>query len=442
MIANRAKEVELGRFTGKRRAFRDTFGGQNPVNASEKSISNLRRSFFRISLQALALGSLAVASGQTPSALVGKALKIREGVRSARALLVSAQAQASALGAYPTTRLETGFGSRSDLQGGEDLALFQPIDLFGKYRAGMASGRAQVAQAEAALRQEELFVQQEVLMAYAQWASAYRNRKNALAQLDIAGQVQKATSKRVEAKALPEIQLERANLEVEKFSQVVEDRSAALETALIKLTQVVGGELSGGSAAEPQPIQLPEMMVDAFEKVRPELLTLASQTKSSLADAKTARLSKLPDLEFQARRSPWNIGSEQFEIRLQLVFPLWDHGAARQREIAAKNQVLASQLEYEDTKKRVMTEIKSAKIQVETSARSVTSYTKIEKGADDLLKRTRRGYELGANSLWEGLDAEKALYDVRDQLSSAQLDSDSAVASLMAAEGLLLEAGR
>lgn len=381
--------------------------------------------------------SLSVVSlAQSPSDLVTRALVKRKAVQSARSALAAAKSQSVSTGAYPATRLESGVASRPDVGGGEDFSIFQPLDIFGKTKAARASGRSLVSQAESALISQELSVQQEVLSAYSEWSSAVRGYKIAQEQLAVVQEIQRATEVRAGAQAIPEIQVERAALEVTKYSQIVIDRQAAVESALVKLSQAVGEPVGGTESFAEVPAASPAG--SDWEKQRPELQSLLATRQGALADANSARLSRLPDFEIQARRAPWSSGTEQYGLRIQMVFPLWDHGSARSREKAAKSLADSATQSFDDLIARIRAEASSAQVLNDAAEKSVTAYTNLVNGAQKLLERTKRGFELGAATLLDVLDAQRALFDAREQLSSAQLNRDNARASLISARGQLL----
>ncbi|MEI8282430.1 MAG: TolC family protein, partial [Armatimonadota bacterium] len=181
-----------------------------------------------------------MASAQNPRDLVHVAFNSRDIIRSAKLLKQSATRTSDSLGAYPLTRIETAFGSSPDVQGGEDLTLFQPIDIFNKSRFGRATGKAGISQAQANLRQAYIDVQLEVLTAYSNWNNARGLQKNAEDQLALVKRMKEITDRRVELRAIPELQKTRAELEVEKQTQVLNDRKANAEAARVSLVQVIG----------------------------------------------------------------------------------------------------------------------------------------------------------------------------------------------------------
>ncbi len=374
----------------------------------------------------------ALGQNQSATDLVQQALHQRDIVKSSELQVTAAKNTAASLGALPLTRLEAGSGTRPDVNGGEDLTLFQPIDFFGKSRAARESGNAGVQTALATLRQTKIQVQGDVLNALANAWNSKSRLDNARSQLEIANTTQKATKTRVDVRALPEIQLTRANLDVRRAEQIVIDREAAHAANLVKLRQALGGELPplpSSSIVLPSPGNL--------DKDRPELLTLNSQREGFIADEKQAKLSLAPDVEIQARRSPW-AENERYGVRLQFVVPLWDHGASKRKLQAARQQADATELAYQDTKKQVMAEIQAANINQSAAKKSLESYVALASGAKDLLDKTQRGFELGASTLLDVLDAKRAYSDALDDVANAEMNLNLANAELLRANGQIL----
>jgi cobalt-zinc-cadmium efflux system outer membrane protein len=371
---------------------------------------------------------------QSPTDFVTRALNNRDSVKASLKLLDAAKRSASGLGASPATRLEAGSGTRPDVNGGEDLTLFQPLDVFGKARGPRASGRAGIMIAESTVRQTKIDVQSEVLAALAAWSNVSRNLQTAQSQLELAMQLERATRARVQVRALPELQMTRVSLDVQRAEQVVVDRQAAVQSSLVKLKQVVGDSVG---SIDPPSFQNIDLSSSDPDRDRPELLLLASQRNSFLADEKTAKLGQLPDFELQARRSPWAT-PEAYGIRFQFVIPLYDQGAARNKASAAHQQADATSLQYSDSKKKISAEIEAANINIVAAKKSFVAYTKLVNGVKELTDKTQRGFELGANTLMDVLDAKRALSDALEQQSNAQLSVDLAISELLRSQGQIL----
>ncbi len=385
------------------------------------------------------IASTAISQAQSPKELVHAAFNSRDIIRSAKLLKQSATRTSDSLGAYPLTRIETAFGSSPDVQGGEDLTLFQPIDLFNKSRFGRATGKAGISQAQANLRQAYIDVQLEVLIAYANWNNARGLQKNAEDQLTLVKRMKEITDRRAELRAIPELQKSRADLEVEKQTQVLNDRKANAEAARVSLTQVVGSDFKTFDDKSTIDLQPDWIATTQVELSRPELLVIHSDIASNRADSAQARSTQLPDLELQFRRSPWSSGQEQYGARLQFVIPLWDHGASRNRANASDLKAQAAQAQYSDLLKKANAEVKVADIQLESAKKSVVAYTKLVEFAREFVAKSERGFELGASTLIDVLDAKRALSDATDSLANALLARDLAVTAGLKARGQLLE---
>lgn len=387
---------------------------------------------------AMSLGAGAVAQGQTVQELVQKAMASRDLVKAAKTDLEAAIKAARSAGAYPTTRLETGFASRPDVSGGEDFTLFQPVDIFGKSSAARSVAYGAVLSSEAGVRDAMLTVEGDVLGALASYAAAGRDLATAQELLTIAEGVDKATKRLVEERALPENQSIRSGLEVEASKQAVVDAEAGVKSAMLAVQAAVGvttapGEVPGGGIG-------PVVVEDGaeLETNRPELFALVADQKTAEAEARQASLDFYPDLEIQARRSPWSSDQEQYGARLQWVIPLWDHGASRNRRNDAKLRASAAGLRIQDKKKQIQAEIDTAVISMKAAESAVTAYQKLVDGASDLMAKTQKGFELGANTLIDVLDAKRALADAKSLLSSAMLRQDESRAALVTAQGQVL----
>ena len=379
------------------------------------------------------------ATAQSPREVVHRALQNRAKMKGAYAQNSAARDIAASTSAYPLTRIETGDTTRPDPTGGEDLTLFQPIDIFGKTRAAHAAGAAVVRNADANLRLAQLNIQHETLTAYAALGNAIRSHVYALSQLKTLKQVAEATRKLVGAKVLPETQLIRAELELSRAEQIDIDRLAAIQVARVRMQQAMGVTELNFTESGTEPIE-PTLLKKADPEHRlPEMLSLMAERDGFHADFEAAKLSRLPDVEIQVRRTPFSSFEDRYGVRLELIIPLWDHGAAKNKMAAARKQSQASSLEILDLKSRIAADIESATIQVNACQRSLAAYERIVDGSKVILAKTKRGFELGALSLLEVFDAKRSLDDALAGLASAQYSLDLAVEAALQAQGQLLE---
>lgn len=388
----------------------------------------------------IGLGLLAQSAyGQQPTNLdatssVRTASQNRLSVSSAKARLNEAMKLKSAAGAYPLSRIEIANGTRPDVSGGEDLSFFQPLDVFGKYRANSAVGQAGVMLAESNLRQVLLDVQTDTLTAFATAISAQRLLRAALLQFDLATSLNDATRKRVEIQSVPELQLVRSGIELEKARQILADRTAAFESARVRLAGSIGIELVEGiSESEVAPGKDSAPLSE-----RPDILALQADLATARAEKRVSHLGLTPDFELQLRRAPWAGDQEQYGARLQMVLPLWDYGANRSKWQASNFHIQAAEAQLQDRLKLSKKQVDASWIDLNAAQRSSESFKKLVSSAELLLTKTQRGFELGASTLLDVIDARRALSDAQELYIAAQLRLDLAKISVLQTQGQLL----
>lgn len=374
----------------------------------------------------------------SPTEALRRAFARRASMAANRQRITEAKSLASAAGAHPATRLDLGrdIFNQADIMGSADLLLYQPIDIFGKGRALHRQGEAGVTTAVASFRQGALDVQQEVLTAYANLLSAQRLLALAKIQREIAESVRASTAKRVDARALAEVQGFRAGLEVEKADSLVADREASVTAASLRFAGALGADVAGDEQLIALDIP-PDVPGDPTAQ-RPELMTLRADEAQAAADERVAKQGLLPDLEIQAGRNTFNAPPE-YGARLQLTANLWDHGANRSQARAAAARRKAAALALEDRQKAATKDIEAAKVELAAAEKAYANYTKLSDGTNTLLERTRRGFDLGANTLTDVLDARRALSEAQELAINAQLRRDLAVEGVLRAEGRFLE---
>ncbi len=383
----------------------------------------------------LTMSSQAQQKLTAPEAL-RKAFSQRGTMTANRLKLEQARFDAGASAAYPATRLEAGrdlFGP-IDVMGGADFLLSQPIDIFGKTQGLRGQARAAVAVAMATYRQSALDLQQQVLITYANLLSAQRLLTLGKQQRDLAQAVLTLTNKRVQARDLPEVQSTRAGLEVQKAELIVSDRQATAETAALKFASALGSDAEVSA-------ELSSLIAPAYiggVESRPEILSLKAEENQASADSRVARQSQWPDLDLQAGRTSFNTPAE-YGARLQLTVSLWDFGANRNKIRSSNAKRKAANAAYHDAYNAAQKDVQAASIELAAAERSVAGYQKLAGDAKALLDRTQHGFELGASTLLDVIDARRALSDAQELTINAQLRQDLAIEGLLRSQGLLLE---
>lgn len=381
-----------------------------------------------------------ICHAQTPLSATD-ALKLaaqnRPALKSAKLGIEQARNSSRALGTYAPTTFLIGASSRSELgSNDQDLQLSQPLDFFGRRRAGQRLGEAgiQFSLAEYVSLATEL--QNDVLTAYAESVANQHQKEVAAELLKISEGLLIATQRRFDEGKVAETQVTRASIEFERAKQSAELTSADLNASLEKLSGLLGTETSSIALEADAKI---EPLVNPAIDGRPDLLVLRSQVQIAEAEAGVARVSNRPELSAQIVRSPWSNDPGYFAGRLQLSWALFDHGKARNETSAAKKRAEAARKLLEDATGRARAEVKAAQIALEARQSRIARYELILTSARDLVAKSQKGYSEGFGTQIDVLEATRALREVEQELVEARQQLSLAVIAQYRASGFLAE---
>lgn len=364
----------------------------------------------------------------------------RESLRAAQLELSAAQSLAKAQRAYPATELLVGYSSAPEMGAtDQDLAISQPLDLFGKTRAQEQAAQANLLSAEAKYRKEVLAVQGEVVQAYLNASAALQLSEVSLAIEKLAVSLEQATRRKFEEGKVPEVQLTRASLELERTRQATEQRKSAAEVALKRLSAVIGATTSLGELSPT--VAWPTVSSEGIAQ-RPDHLQLVAQRQQAKAAVRVAQAAKLPDFELLGLRSAWRNSDNQYALRLQVRVPLFDHRKAKEEVTAAQKSVEASELSLNDIRALSRKELEALDLEVSSAQSRVKRFETIAETTRTLLTKTQRGFSEGYGSLLDVLEATRALREVEQDQVEANLTLNLAQAARLQATGTLLEAIR
>lgn len=359
----------------------------------------------------------------------------RPAVLAAKLNVERARFDAQALGAYPALTLGVGQSSREGLGAtDQDLFVSQAIDVFGKASASRRVGHSRVLFAEAEHKQALLLVQSEVLRAFFEASAASRASQVAQELAGVAESVQKATVRRFEEGMVPEVQVTRSTIELDRAKQTASLRDSQLQAAMRRLAGAVGVE-PVFDALEPASLPAPEVELSK----RPDLLALEAQVREADAERAVAARSVLPELELVGLRSPWREQPTNFGARLQLTWRVLDFGRGRSEQSAAKKRAEASRATLADARKQAESELAAIDIEIAAASAQVSSYEAIRKAAVELVDKSQRGYTEGFGSLLDVLEATRSLREVEQELLEAQLALNLARTAQFEAAGTLIE---
>ncbi|MBS1715554.1 MAG: TolC family protein [Armatimonadetes bacterium] len=389
-------------------------------------------------------GLTAHASAQplTLDQALGSARQTRPAIAAARLRSSQAAKTRDSLGAYPALRLHAGVTDPLATGGSDDdLVLTQPLDVFGRTSAARRSGDALVAFAEAHVRRTVLDVQSEVVEAYIAAASSNELVRSAEKIEDIYVRLYDATRRRVDEGVEPGFHLTQVSLDLGQARLKTKLRKGERQAAYERLASLIGRTVPDEGVEGIPRLEGTAVVPPVPGDVRPDLQVLAAELQAAQAELRAARLVGAPELELQARRTPWQESDGRFGFRVQLNVPLFDFGRARSETAAARAKVEAAEKALADARSIADGERRSARTEVAAAEGQVMEHAALVGQARELVERLRPGLTEQATTLIEVLDASRVLRDIEQAHVEAQARLASARAKLLRAEGRVLEVG-
>lgn len=349
------------------------------------------------------------------------------------------ESKAKASGTPEALRLLAGRGSDGAPGATDnDLALSQHLDLFGRSRLAAAVDRAEAEVARADVRRVQLEVQTEVLGLYNDAVAATGKLAIAKELVEIATRFRDAAKRRTQAGDVPEVQLLRAGIELERASQVQELREAESMAALARL-RGAAGQFNG--PVSPSFFSRTPAPGSKLAQNRPDLLVLAAEIKLIDERIRQERSATRPDIELQLRRSPW-MENAQVGLRLQVSVPITDYGRTKSSVKSLRLTRQAAEMQRDDALQLAEGELRSLMVERAAAQSQVARLESLILDAKELMRINQKGFEAGALTLIESLEAARALREIEEALLQAQLQLARIDVALAATEGFLLEEGK
>lgn len=317
--------------------------------------------------------------------------------------------------------------------------LSQSIDIFGRSRAGTALGDAMVLRAQSELRLARADLQSEVISLYGETVAAAELAKSGRESQAIAERLQEAVKRLVEEGRSPGIQLTRITVEAERARISADQRESEYAANLHRLAAAIGKKPD-----EISPAGFPTVAIVGSEQgdlvsQLPELMLLGAEVEEAEAEARIARTGAMPELELQARRTPWQEPNPRYGLRVQLSLPLFDYGRSRNETKSAQKKAEAARRSLSDAALIAKAEREAVSLQLAAATEEVRRYESTASTAKTLVDRTEVGLREGANSLIDVLDSLRTYREVEESLVESKRRLSNAQARYLRASGTLLE---
>lgn len=365
------------------------------------------------------------------------AIQNRPVVAAAQSEVAALETRAQAVRSSAPLRLHFGRGN-DEVPGStdNDLALSQSIDWFGRSRLAGAVADSEANIARANLRQVKLEVQSEVLNLFNQAVASGEKLVIARELVAIATRFRDAAKRRVDTGQAPEVQLLRANIELERATQVLELRGSEALAAISRLAGATGAPNASPAgffarAGSPEP---------SFMQRVPRVLALTAELQLLNDRIRQEKISNRPDVELQVRRSPW-MDNAQVGLRVQVSVPITDYGRSRRSVEALQMSRRGFEQQREDALRMAAAEFQALQQERNGAERQVSKLEALIRDAEELLRINERGFETGALTLIESLEAARSLREIEEALLDAKFRLATLDVAILKTEGLLLEEG-
>lgn len=294
----------------------------------------------------------------------------------------------------------------------EDIILTQIVELGGKraYRTREAGANLTAAQYDqiAAALDLRLSVQ----TTYYEALRAQAEYDLAVASLDFTRKFAEAAQTQYQAGDVPRSNVVRSEIEVARAQQSLVTAQTERENRLATIRSLIGHPptaaltLADKLAYVPSASALPALESLALQ-CRPDIKAAEATRLSLVAAVQGARAESRPDLFIESRRASVDPNVEGSSIRAGVIFSPFDYGRKRADVAAAQAAVTQQDAKIAEAQR-------TARLEVETSFRNLeearTAVESFENGrltrAKELLDMAQTGYERGASTYLEVLDAQ------------------------------------
>ncbi len=276
-----------------------------------------------------------------------------------------------------------------------------------------------------------LDVIRDVTIAYAEVIAAEENARLASEQKDLAEDVLKSVSVRVNAAAAPLIQKSRAEVERSTAKIELDKANRARDIARKKLATIMGdksfeAELNSAAFYEVDKTVMPER--ENSLKDSPDILKLNSELEQSKARLDLEIANAIPDPRISVGMRDYRDSSDQaFVVGFSIPIPVFNSNSGNIQK--ARSEILRTEFDNRQAELNVSSELTQAYEQMQGSyTTSQTLKNEMLPSATKAFGLSREGYNLGRFAYLEVLDAQRSLFDVNKQQIEALLQFHTAKA--------------
>lgn len=368
------------------------------------------------------------------------ALRFNPGLSAASREREASDAAVLQAGAWPNPVFDA---QVEDLRRGNrttTLQLSQPIELGGKRAARVTAAERARDQAASALLARRSELRASVITLFFEVLAAQERLRLAQDSVGLAEVATRAAANRVAAGKASPLEESRARVAEAGIRVELLQAEGALRSARQQLAALWGNPNPGFTQADGALDRLPAAAaadVGGRLSAAPVLrhARLEVERRQALSDLEQARRMPAVTVSLGAKRVPADegmgsgSGRNQVVVGLSVPLPIFDTNRgnvaeALSREEKARDELAAAELQLGTDVAQATERLRSARATAQTLQRDALP------GAEAAYKAAARGFELGKFSFLEALDAQRTLFQVRNQHLLAVADAHRAAAEL------------
>jgi outer membrane protein TolC len=166
---------------------------------------------------------------------------------------------------------------------------------------------------------------------------------------------------------------------------------------------------------------------------RPELAEAQASLCAREAEVRAVEVRRRPDLALQARQETFGGDAG---VAIGVTLPLLDWGSVQADREKAEDKAIAQSRRVESVRNAVSLDVESALREVSRTEALIKEYEQgVVSQAEQLARMAQKGFEAGASSYLEVLEAQRTLKAVRTEYYAALADHQKAIAQLEWATG-------
>lgn len=329
------------------------------------------------------------------------------------------------------------------------LLLSQPIELGGKRAARVTAAERARDQAASALLARRSELRASTVTLFFEVLIAQERLRLAQDSVALAQTATRAAANRVAAGKVPPLEETRSRVAEAGIQVELQQAEGALRSARQQLAALWGNPNPRFTNAEGAVDRLPAVAsaqeVESRLSAAPVLRQARFEVERRQALSELEQARRVPDvtLSLGAKRVPSDdgmgssSGRNQVVVGLSVPLPIFDTNRgnvaeALSREEKARDDLAAAELQLGADVAQAAERLRSARATAETLQRDALP------GAEAAYKAATKGFELGKFSFLEALDAQRTLFQVRNQYLLAVADAHRAAGELdrlLGAEG-------